>query len=56
MLVQAPSWRPSQIPSEDLKMSLEDLAQRAFNKELDLSVLYKNDERYKLAWKDWASD
>ena len=56
MLVQAPTWQPSQIPSEDLKMSLEDLAQRAFNKDLDLSVLYKNNERYKLAWKDWSSD
>ena len=56
MLVQAPTWRPSQIPSENLKISLEDLSQRTFNKDLDLSVLYKNNERYKLAWKDWSCD
>ena len=56
MLIQAPTWNPSQIPSEDLKISLEDLAQRAFDKELDLSVLYEKNKRYKLAWKEWAKN
>ena len=53
LLIQAPSWNPSQIPSEDLKLSLEDLANRAFGKKLDLSKLYENNARYKLAWNNW---
>ena len=56
MLIQSPSWNPSQIPSEDLKLSLEDLATKAFGKKLDLSQLYKNNERYKLAWKNWEKN
>ena len=56
ILIQAPSWNPSQIPSEDLKLSLEDLATKAFGKKLDLSELYKNNERYKLAWKNWEKN
>ena len=53
LLIQAPSWNPSQIPSEDLKLSLEDLANRAFGKKLDLSDLYEKNIRYKLAWNNW---
>ena len=56
ILIQAPTWNPSQIPSEDLKNSLEDLSQRAFDKDLDLSVLYKSNLRYKLAWEDWSKN
>jgi len=53
LLIQAPSWYPSQIPSEDLKLSLEDLSNRAFGKKLDLSKLYEKNIRYKLAWNNW---
>lgn len=52
LLIPSPFWDSSQIESTELKRALEDLATQS-KKRLDLSGLYRNDIRFKLAWKDW---
>jgi hypothetical protein len=47
-VIQSPFWSPDQIESTQLKLSLEGMSQY-----VDMSELYENDIRYKLAWSTW---
>ena len=47
-LIQSPFWSPDQIESTQLKLSLEGMSEY-----IDMSELYENDIRYKLAWSTW---
>jgi hypothetical protein len=51
-LVQSPYWDSSQIESTELKRTLEHLSSQT-QKNIYFTELYKNDVRFKLAWKDW---
>ena len=52
MLIQSPFWDSTQIESIELKYALEDLAVKS-KKVLDLTQLYDNDVRFRLAWNEW---
>ncbi len=51
LLVPSPYWDSTQIDSHKLKEALHHLACES-GYSLDLTFLYKNDVRYKLAWSD----
>ena len=52
-LVQSPFWSPEQISSRKLKDALINMNQVNNCTKIDMSYLYRNDLRYKLAWATW---